>query len=103
MAEPRWMRCAYCGIDHPWTRQFFPDPITATCVACLDEQTPRPSLVDRLTAAMTLKRRPRWVMCKRCGGCGGRFDATFIEGGCGACEGKGVVLDTDANGRPSDG
>lgn len=30
------------------------------------------------------------AVCERCGGCGGRFDATFVEGGCGGCGGVGV-------------
>lgn len=32
------------------------------------------------------------VPCPTCGGCGGRFDATFIEDGCRTCEGRGAVL-----------
>lgn len=54
MAEPRWMRCAYCGVQQPWNRQFFPDPITATCAACLREHTrPAPTFWQRIKARLS--------------------------------------------------
>lgn len=43
------------------------------------------------------------MVCERCGGCGGSFGATFTEGTCTGCEGRGAnpkESQTDRYGAP---
>ena len=72
--EGNWLRCPICAPDSEG-RQVYHH---------VNAHGPEPLPVPTATPTA-------WTMCEMCGGTGGRFDATFIEGGCTFCGGRGAI------------
>jgi hypothetical protein len=78
----------HCPAGHPYEGEnLYVSPAGARgCRRCRHDQKIRSKA--RVKARVT--HAAHWEPCAICGGSGGRFDASFVEGGCTFCGGTGA-------------